>query len=497
MGLENEYGISSAKSTDPIVLSNRIVLAYANHIYPETKIRWDYDLENPLRDARGFDLSRAEADISLLTNDEVMIPNLVLPNGARFYVDHAHPEYAAPEVLTPSEIVQWDLAGERIMQIACALDAQQNPDDKIRVFKNNVDNKGASYGTHENYMTTRSIDFNKLINGLTPHFITRQLYCGAGRIGLGQKSERSGYQISQRADYIEAHVGLETTMKRPIINTRDEPHADPAKHRRLHVIIGDANMSDFANLLKVGTTSLILSMIEDDFINSAEVELTDPVQIVKDISQDLDMKNIYETKSGKKLSALNIQYWYLEKAREYCNLKGVDEQTKEILKNWEYALEGLKNNPEILVDKIDWLAKYSIIEKYRNRDNFDLNHPTIRSLDFKYSEITENDGIGQVLRRNGLLTEIITEEAINKAITEPPETTRAWFRGKVLSNFSQSVSAVSWDSVIFDLDKSQPLVRISTLDPLRGTRELVGQFIDKATSAAELVSLIRATPGIN
>ena len=272
MGLENEYGISSAKNTDPITLSNRIVFAYAKHVYPESNIRWDYDVESPLRDARGFDMSRADADPSQLTDEDQVIPNLVLPNGARFYVDHAHPEFSAPEVLNPIDITKWDLAGEQIMKIAVALDAKEFPEDKIRVFKNNVDNKGASYGTHENYQMKRSTNFSKIVAGLTPHFITRQIYCGAGRIGIGQESEKNGYQISQRADYIEAHVGLETTMKRPIINTRDEPHADPKISRRLHVIIGDANMSDFANILKVGSTALIISMIEDGFVDFEEVK---------------------------------------------------------------------------------------------------------------------------------------------------------------------------------------------------------------------------------
>jgi len=174
MGIENEYGITSAKNTDPVTLSNRIVLAYAKHKYPNINIRWDYDVENPLRDARGFDLSRSDADFSLLTDEDQSIPNIVLPNGARFYVDHAHPEYSSPEVLTPTEVVKWDLAGERVMQIAVSLDSKIYPQDPIRIFKNNVDNKGASYGTHENYMTKRATDFKDLVNGLTSHFVTRK-----------------------------------------------------------------------------------------------------------------------------------------------------------------------------------------------------------------------------------------------------------------------------------------------------------------------------------
>ena len=364
MGIENEYGITSAKNTDPVTLSNRIVLAYAKHKYPNINIRWDYDVENPLRDARGFDLSRSDADFSLLTDEDQSIPNIVLPNGARFYVDHAHPEYSSPEVITPTEVVKWDLAGERVMQIAVSLDSQIYPQDPIRIFKNNVDNKGASYGTHENYMTKRATDFKDLVNGLTSHFVTRQIYCGAGRIGINQDSSKKGFQISQRADYIEAHVGLETTLRRPIINTRDEPHCDSKINRRLHVIIGDANMSDFATILKFGSTSLILSMIENYFADFNEVEIERPIEVIKEVSQDVDLEKIYSLTNGKKMSALDIQWWYLEKANQYVKSIGIDSESKLVLEFWEEALTGLGNDKHKLSDRIDWIAKQNLITTY-------------------------------------------------------------------------------------------------------------------------------------
>jgi proteasome accessory factor A len=497
MGLENEYGISSKLNTDPITLSNRIVFAYAKHVYPESNIRWDYDVENPLRDARGFDISRADADPFQLTDEGQAIPNLVLPNGARFYVDHAHPEYAAPEVVNPIDITKWDLAGEQIMKVAVALDAKEFPEDKIRVFKNNVDNKGSSYGTHENYQMNRSTQFSKIVAGLTPHFITRQIFCGAGRIGIGQKSENIGYQISQRADYIEAHVGLETTMKRPIINTRDEPHADPKISRRLHVIIGDANMSDFANILKVGSTALVISMIEDGFVDFDEVDLLNPVGVVKDISHDLDMKNIYLTNSGKKFSAIDIQEWYLEKSKLYLSQIGYDNNSRQVIDFWEQAVSGLKNNKEDLADRVDWIAKLALINRYQEKEILSLKDDLIQSLDFKYSEITSDDGIAQVLRRKNFLKQYLDASEVDKAISEPPTDTRAWFRGKALSKFSTSIAAASWDSLILDIDKNQPLFRISTTDPLKGTKSLTGEIISQSDTALDLVNSIRVNPGVN
>lgn len=496
MGLENEYGISSAQNTDPITLSNRIVFAYAKHVYPESNIRWDYDVESPLRDARGFDMSRAEADPSQLTDEDQVIPNLVLPNGARFYVDHAHPEFSAPEVLNPRDITKWDLAGEQIMKIAVALDAKDFPDDKIRVFKNNVDNKGSSYGTHENYQMKRTTDFSKIVTGLTPHFITRQIYCGAGRIGIGQKSEEIGYQISQRADYIEAHVGLETTMKRPIINTRDEPHADPKISRRLHVIIGDANMSDFSNILKVGSTSLIISMIENGFLDFDEVNLQNPVGVVKDISHDLDLKKVYVTTNGKEFSAIDVQEWYLEKSKLYLSQHGYDDNSRQVIDFWEQAIAGLRNKKEDLADRIDWIAKLNLIKKYQEKNELTIEDDLIKSLDFKYSEITSDDGIAQVLKRNRLLKEYVNSMEVQIAISEPPTDTRAWFRGKTVSKFPKSIAAASWDSLIFDIDKNQPLFRINTSDPLKGTQASTGEIISHSDTALDLVNSIRKNPDL-
>ena len=201
-----------------------------------------------------------------LTDEDIGLANVILTNGARLYVDHAHPEYSTPEVTNPLDIVRWDKAGEQIMLDAAIRAGQLPGGTPILLYKNNTDNKGASYGAHENYLMRRSTPFADIVRHLTPFFVSRQVVCGAGRVGIGQDGREHGFQISQRADYFEVEVGLETTLKRPIINTRDEPHADPEKYRRLHVIIGDANLAEISTYLKVGTTALVLAMIEDRYL---------------------------------------------------------------------------------------------------------------------------------------------------------------------------------------------------------------------------------------
>ncbi|MGH3922123.1 MAG: proteasome accessory factor PafA2 family protein, partial [Pseudonocardiaceae bacterium] len=257
MGIEVEYGISvpGDYSANPVLTSTQVVLAYAAaaEVPRAKRARWDYEVESPLRDARGFDLGVpgiAQPDPEL---DDLGAANVILTNGARLYVDHAHPEFSAPEVTNPRDAVIWDKAGERIMEEA-ALRARTVPNQPpFQLYKNNVDGKGASYGTHENYLMARSTPFTLVIAGLTPFFVSRQVVCGSGRVGIGPAGEHAGFQLSQRADYIEVEVGLETTLKRGIINTRDEPHADADKYRRLHVIIGDANLAEYSTYLKVGT----------------------------------------------------------------------------------------------------------------------------------------------------------------------------------------------------------------------------------------------------
>src|SRR6201994_4317428 len=272
MGTEVEYGVSlpGQPAANAMLLSAQVVNAYASTLPPGRARRasWDFEEESPLRDARGFDLGEGKvAQEFIEAEEDAGMANVILPNGARLYVDHAHPEYSSPEVTNPLDVVRWDKAGERVMLEAVRRVATMpGVNAPINLYKNNTDNKGASYGAHENYLCRRETPFASLVRHLVPFFVTRQVMCGAGRVGVGQDGRGTGFQISQRADFFEVEVGLETTLKRPIVNTRDEPHADADRYRRLHVIIGDANMSEISTYLKLGTTALVLAMIEENFL---------------------------------------------------------------------------------------------------------------------------------------------------------------------------------------------------------------------------------------
>src|SRR5918994_1034431 len=290
MGTEVEYGISvpGQPGANPMVTSSQIVNAYGARaeLARNGRARWDYEEESPLRDARGFSYGGALYDpAEALADEDLGLANVILTNGARLYVDHAHPEYSTPEVTNPLDLVRWDKAGEKVMAEGARRAATIPGSHPIHLYKNNTDNKGVSYGAHENYLMRRQTPFADIVTFLTPFFVTRQIVCGAGRVGIGQDGSQPGYQISQRADFFEVEVGLETTLKRPIINTRDEPHADADKYRRLHVIIGDANLSEIATYLKTGTTALILSMIEDG-VRFDDLRLLEPVRSVHRISHD-------------------------------------------------------------------------------------------------------------------------------------------------------------------------------------------------------------------
>src|SRR5499425_1528721 len=309
MGIETEYGISvpGQPGANAMVMSSQVVNAYHSATAARARrTRWDFEEENPLRDARGFDLSRDTADASQLTDEDLGLANVILTNGARLYVDHAHPEYSTPECTNPRAAVIWDKAGERVMAAP------------IQLYKNNTDNKGASYGCHENYLMRRSTPFADIVRNLTPFFVSRQVVCGAGRVGLGADGRNEGFQISQRADFFEVEVGLETTLKRPIINTRDEPHADPEKYRRLHVIIGDANMSEVATYLKMGTTALVLAMIEERFL-SPDLTIAQPVRELHEISHDPTLAHLVRLADGRTISAVELQGEYFDRARKFVD----------------------------------------------------------------------------------------------------------------------------------------------------------------------------------
>src|ERR671914_24027 len=339
MGTETEYGISvpGQPGANAMVTSSQVVNAYlAASAARARRARWDFEEENPLRDARGFDLAREVADPSQLTDEDLGLANVILTNGARLYVDHAHPEYSTPECTNPRDTVIWDKAGERVMADAARRAATVPGTQPIQLYKNNTDNKGASYGCHENYLMKRETPFAEIVRHLTPFFVSRQVVCGAGRVGIGVDGRGEGFQISQRADFFEVEVGLETTLKRPIINTRDEPHADPEKYRRLHVIIGDANMSEISTYLKVGTTALVLKMIEDEFL--PDFSLANPVLALHTISWDPTLKATVEMADGRNATAIEIQWELLDHAKKYVKENDPTQSNVDVLQRWESVL---------------------------------------------------------------------------------------------------------------------------------------------------------------
>jgi Pup amidohydrolase len=495
MGTETEYGISvpGQPGANAMVTSSQVVNAYqAATSARARRARWDFEEENPLRDARGFDLTREAADATQLTDEDLGLANVILTNGARLYVDHAHPEYSAPETTNPRSAVIWDKAGERVMAEAAARAATVPGTSPIQLYKNNTDNKGASYGCHENYLMARATPFADIVRHLTPFFVSRQVVCGAGRVGQGADGRNEGFQISQRADFFEVEVGLETTLKRPIINTRDEPHADPEKYRRLHVIIGDANMSEISTFLKLGTTSLVLAMIEDKFLDT-DLALEAPVAELRAISHDPACRHLATLRDGRRMTGVQLQMEYLERARKYTEDRfgtDVDELTADVLDRWESVLTRLAEDPMQTARELDWVAKLELLEGYRARDGLNWNHPRLQLVDLQYSDVRPERGLYNRLVARGRMHRLVTEAGVIAAVDNPPDDTRAYFRGRCLQKYPDAVAAASWDSVIFDIPGHDSLQRVPTLEPLRGTRAHVGELIDRSGTAAELVAAL-------
>jgi Pup amidohydrolase len=492
MGTEVEYGISvpGQPAANPTTLSSQVVNAWAVAEAPTPRRpRWDFEEESPLRDARGFDLSPAQAlDHNELEEDSGMA-NVILTNGARLYVDHAHPEYSTPEVTNPRDVVLWDKAGEQVMAEAARRAARVPGTQPIQLYKNNTDGKGASYGAHENYLMDRKTPFLDIIRGLIPFFVTRQVVAGSGRVGIGTESRTQGFQLSQRADFFEVEVGLETTLKRPIINTRDEPHADADKYRRLHVIIGDANLAELSTYLKVGTTALVLDMIEARTL-TRDLSLEEPVAELQAISHDPSLTHRVRLRDGRRMTALEVQQTYLEMAQRHVDRRGDDDgQTADVLRRWAEVLEDLAVDPMRCADRLDWPAKLRLLEGYRSRDGLGWGDSRLHLVDLQYSDVRPEKGLYHRLVSRGSMQRLLTDDEVVTAMLRPPTDTRAFFRGECLRRYPAQVAAASWDSVVFDLGREN-LVRIPTMEPLRGTRDHVGALFESTSSAQELVDTI-------
>jgi Pup amidohydrolase len=484
-GVETEYGIHHVGAEgNPVASSSMLVNAYISDL---ARVEWDFEDEMPGNDARGF-----AREGSLPPEVETHLVNAVLTNGARYYVDHAHPELSTPECADPLELVLYDKAGEEVLRRSMIAARRLLPEGQsIVVYKNNSDGKGNSYGTHENYLMDRAVPFARIAQLITSHFVTRQLFAGAGKVG--SEAPPSGreifFQLSQRAEFFEEEVGLETTLKRPIVNTRDEPHADPQRYRRFHVIVGDANLADVATFLKVGTTALLLALIEDDAFGSVDLTLANPVKAIRQVSYDLSLKEPLDMADGRRTAtAIDIQWELFGLARKYAEDNGLqclgDEAVgREVLRRWEEVLQGLETDPATVARQVDWAAKLQLLEAFRERHSLDWDDQRLAAVDLQYHDLRPERSLFARLDTDRL----VTREQALAAVTEPPRRTRAYFRGQCLRRWSSSVASANWDSLVFDLG-TDPLRRVPMMDPLRGTAEHTEDLLNGSSSVSELLT---------
>ncbi len=487
VGVETEFGIAvvGPSEINPVLASSMVVGAY--RAAGRTEVRWDHADEHPLRDARGYEVPDPHEPLG---DDELGLVNTVLTNGARFYVDHAHPEYSSPEVTSARDLVIWDKAGERILEDAAAKAAASLPaGNRVLIHKNNTDGKGAAYGTHENYLVPRSVAFGRLTRQLLPFFVSRPVYVGAGRIG-SELDDTVGFQLTQRADFFEVEVGLETTLKRPLMNTRDEPHADPDRYRRLHVINGDANLCEVATFLKVGTMMLVLGLIEDEVLPEPPA-LAAPVAAFHAVSHDLTQARSLQLADGTTATPIELQWHYLEAARKHHERGGFPTDATEVLDRWAAVLTTAETDPSKLAGQVDWATKLELLEAYRDRDGLDWTSDRLKAIDLQYSDVRRDKGLYQRLVARGRVETLVTEAEIQAAVTSPPEDTRAWFRGECLRRFPDQVVAAGWDSLILDVGRDA-LQRLPMMEPGRGTRAHVGALLDEVSDAGELLDRLRA-----
>lgn len=458
-GLETEYGITvtGTDAVDVVAESIELVRRYTDH---GAHMKWDYELEDPHLDARGFrakellqdtdESAYYEIDKNRPLSFEEIKSDLVLSNGARFYNDHAHPEYSTPECTTLGQIVAQDKAGERILaECARRRNTKLPPDQQVRLYKNNTDFVGHSYGCHDNYLVTRDLAWDRIVAGMLPFLITRQIFAGAGKMGVEAESAASQpgiYQISQRADFFSVIVSIDTMNRRPLVNTRDEPHADTNRYRRFHVILGDSNMSEWATAMKMGTTSLVLDLIEQG--KAPQLEIAQPIDAHKSISRDQTYNWTIELKDGRKISAIDVQRTYLEAAAKLDTVEP-DGDRAWILREWESVLDDLQRDAMSTRDRVDWAAKKFLLNALQEEEKLSWNDPWLQSVDLEYHNIDFEQGLYYELARQGSIRRISSEDEIKQAIYSPPETTRAFFRGRSVARFNDQISSIQWDEIVF------------------------------------------------
>ncbi|HNL89710.1 MAG TPA: depupylase/deamidase Dop [Nitrospira sp.] len=483
IGTETEFGIASRdpNATDPVANSIHLIGHYPN--LPAPQAVWDYENENPLLDARGFEVDGERERPGPDYNRQL---NKVLANGGRLYVDGAHPEYSTPECTNAREVVAFERVGERIVAQAQAHITKERGRDQFVLYKNNSDGKGNSYGYHENYLVARSVPFERITQVLTPFLVTRPIFAGSGKVGAENGTSPADYQISQRADFFETLVDLNTMVRRPIINTRDEPHSDSAKYRRLHVIVGDANMAELSTYLKVGTLSIVLELLEAG-AELPKINLEDPVNTIKQVSRDMRVQESLKLTDGTSSTAIAVQRAYLKAAQGYFACHELNQVTKDVLVRWEDVLDRLEKDPRSLVRELDWVAKRYLIESYMDRKSCGWDDPRVRLMDLQYHDVRPEKGLYYTLERSHLIERIVLDHEIARAEMNPPVGTRAFFRGQCVRKYPNVVYGASWTSVLFDIGQNK-IKKIPLMDPLRGTEALTGELLAQAETAAALLA---------
>ncbi len=458
IGLETEFGIARGEHTDLDVVAESIALVRSAS-EPGILMRWDYEAENPHRDMRGFEVEELRQDFDesnyiaqdserALSFTEIK-SDFVFGNGARFYNDHAHPEYCTPECTAFHDVVTHDRAGERLV-MACAAELSRQRGETVRVYKNNTDFRGHSYGCHENYLVPRALDWQSLAAAIQAFLVTRQVFAGAGKFAIEEEDRfvSAGFQIAQRSDFFSELQSVDTMQRRPLVNTRDEPHADPLLWRRFHVILGDANLMPYATWLKVGTTALVLEAIAAQ-PRRTWPRLADPLATLRAISRDDSFRWPVRLDADRPSTALEVQSGYLRAVRDCCDLSAP--HRKALVEAWESVLQDLARDPLLCADRLDWVAKRQLIRRFQDAEGIADADPWLRSLDLEYHRLDPAEGLFFALEQSGAVRPLPLPDtgavAVERAVHEPPSNTRAAVRGLCVSRFAGAVESAQWDHV--------------------------------------------------
>ncbi len=466
-GIETEYGISRQQDQPIDVVAESIALV-RSAVSPGVRMCWDYSKEDPHLDMRGFRVQelRQDTDERYHTADDSrrqlsfreIKSDLVLSNGARFYNDHAHPEYCTPECTTPLEILQQEVVGERIL-MGCASALHEKTGVPVLLYKNNTDFFGHSYGCHENYLMPRTLPWAKLAENVLAFLVTRQIYAGAGKYGWEEEDRflQGGFQISQRSDFFSVLQSVDTMQRRPLINTRDEPHADAGRFRRFHVILGDSNLSPFAAYLKIGVTALVLQALCRAGPDAPVPHLENPLEAVKAISRDPSFRWEVAGDNGRRTNAVEVQRRYLDLVRRY-GFEEDGEEWRRVVDVWEETLDDLESEPLGTADRLDWSAKYRLIEDFRARENIAGDDPWVRSLDLAYHRLDPEEGLFLNLFQEGAFRLPYSAPEIFDKGLEPPASTRAAVRGLCVRKFGPRIYETQWEHLGFQGESGERFI---------------------------------------